>query len=71
MSEEHKSPSKAQLQKIVRDKISMDVHCMDANGTRYVGVLKWFDEDAFCLIDQDGDSVTISRRHILSYRQSR
>ncbi len=44
---------------------------MDANGTRYVGVLKWFDEDAFCLIDQDGDSVTISRRHILSYRQSR
>lgn len=64
-SHDGKQPSEAELQNFVRGKKKLEIFSVD--GSSYRGVLKWFDQDAFCLIKEDGGTITLLKRNILGY----
>lgn len=64
-SQDGKQPSVAELQNFIRSKQKLELIAID--GRSYEGVLKWFDNDAFCLTRDDGTSITLLKRNILGY----
>ncbi len=63
---EGKGPSVAELQKYIRSKTRLEFLC--AGGERFTGTLKWFDENAFSLIEEEESSITLLRSGVLGYR---
>lgn len=61
-----KGPSVAELQRIIRDK--RPVEMILVTGQKIRGALKWFDEQAYCIILDDGESITLLRSAVIGYR---
>ncbi|MBZ0188972.1 MAG: hypothetical protein K8F91_22195 [Candidatus Obscuribacterales bacterium] len=64
-SAEGKKPSVVQLQGYIRSKASLIFATVD--GSKYVGHLKWFDEHAFFLLLDSGESFTLNRTCVVGY----
>lgn len=63
---ENRGPSVAELQKFVREKNRVEF--LLVNGERLTGVLRWFDEHAFCLVEEGDQTVTLLRQAVVAYR---
>lgn len=63
---ENRGPSVAELQKFVREKKRIEF--LLVNGERLTGVLRWFDESAFCLVEGEDETVTLLRQAVMAYR---
>lgn len=61
-----KGPSVAELQKLIRDKRPIEIILL--TGQKIRGLLKWFDESAYCIILDDGESITLLRSAVIGYR---
>jgi hypothetical protein len=61
-----KGPSVAELQKLIRDKRPIEIILL--TGQKIRGLLKWFDETAYCIILDDGESITLLRSAVIGYR---
>ncbi len=61
-----KGPSVAELQRIIRDK--RPVEMILVTGQKIRGALKWFDEQAYCIVLDDGESITLLRSAVIGYR---
>ena len=61
-----KGPSVAELQRIIRDK--RPVEMILVTGQKIRGALKWFDEQAYCIILDDGETITLLRTAVIGYR---
>jgi hypothetical protein len=64
--QESKSPSVAELQKFVRDKVKLEF--LLSNGEKFVGTLRWFDDNCFSLIQEYEGPITLVRTSVLGYR---
>ena len=62
---EGKRPSQIELQNFIRNKQMLSFLLVDG-GTRE-GVLKWFDEKAFCIELSDGNSFTLLKGNVIGY----
>jgi len=67
-ADQNKGPSVAELQRHIRDKSKLEF--LLSNGDRLVGQLKWFDEEAFCVVPDGQQPITIFRVAVLAYRVS-
>lgn len=67
--QEKKTPSVAELQKFVRDKVKLEF--LLSNGDSYVGTLRWFDESSFSLIQEYEGPITILRSAVIGYRPAK
>ncbi len=61
-----KGPSTAELQKIIREK--RPVEMILVTGQKIRGGLKWFDEYAYCIVLDDGESITLLKTAVIGYR---
>lgn len=61
-----KGPSIAELQKLIRDKRTIEIILL--TGQKIRGFLKWFDESAYCIVLDDGESITLLRSAVIGYR---
>ena len=61
-----KGPSVAELQRFIRDKRTIEVILL--TGQKLKGVLKWFDEQAYCITMDDGESITLQKSAVIGYR---
>ncbi len=61
-----KGPSVAELQKLIRDTRPIEIILL--TGQKIRGLLKWFDETAYCIILDDGESITLLRSAVIGYR---
>ena len=61
-----KGPSVAELQKFIREKRIIEVILL--TGQKLKGVLKWFDEQAYRITMEDGESITLQRNAVIGYR---
>lgn len=68
MPSENKLPSISQIQKLVRDKTSVEFYCLDGKSSRFSGVIKWFDGEAVLLKQEDGGEITLWKHALLGYR---
>ncbi|HEY9718992.1 MAG TPA: hypothetical protein V6C69_16075 [Trichormus sp.] len=64
-AQEAKGPTVAELQRFIREKTNLEF--ILTNGDRERGTLKWFDEHAFC-VQQDNGTVTLLRSGVIGYR---
>lgn len=64
--QDHKLPSVAELQKFIREKVKVEF--ILTNSARFVGTLRWFDEDTYAITQDSGDHVTLLRSGVLCYR---
>lgn len=67
ISSENKAPSVAELQKYVRDKVLLEFLCVDGK-SKFTGSLRWFDEEAFNIKQEDGSTITLLRSAVVGYR---
>ena len=65
---ENKGPSVAELQRFIRDGTKLEF--LLNNGDRLVGKLRWFDEEAFSIVPEDQQPITILRMAVVAYRLS-
>lgn len=63
-----KGPSVAELQRFIREKRSVEIILL--TGQKLKGTLKWFDEQAYCITLEDGESITIQKSAVIGYRSS-
>lgn len=63
---ENKGPSIAELQRYIREQKQLEF--LLSNGDRLIGKLKWFDEQAFSVVTEGEDQITILRLAVLAYR---
>ena len=68
MTSENKPPSLSQVQKLIRDKATVEFLCLDGKSSRFVGVIKWFDGEAFLVKQEDGGEITLWKHALLGYR---
>jgi hypothetical protein len=61
-----KGPSVAELQRIIRDKRPVEMILL--TGQKIRGTLKWFDESAYCIVLDEGETITLLRSAIIGYR---
>ncbi len=61
-----KGPSIAELQHFVREQQKLEF--ILSNGDHLVGKLRWFDEQAFSVIQEGQEPITILRSSVLIYR---
>lgn len=61
-----KGPSVAELQRIIRDKRLVEMILL--TGQKIRGTLKWFDENAYCIVLDEGETITLLRSAIIGYR---
>lgn len=61
-----KGPSVAELQKLIRDRRPIEIILL--TGQKIRGLLKWFDETAYCIVLDDGESITLLRSAVIGYR---
>lgn len=66
-SAEHKGPSVAELQRFIREQARLEF--LLSNGDRLVGKLRWFDDQAFSVIPEGQQPITILRLSVVAYRQ--
>lgn len=66
--QEGKGPSIAELQRFIREQSKLEF--LLSNGDRLVGRLRWFDEQAFSVVPDGQEPITILRVAVLAYRQS-
>lgn len=64
--QESRSPSVAELQKFVRDKVKLEF--LLNNGEKFVGTLRWFDDSCFSLVQEYEGPITLLRASVLGYR---
>lgn len=64
--QESRSPSVAELQKFVRDKVKLEF--LLNNGEKFVGTLRWFDDSCFSLVQEYEGPITLLRTSVLGYR---
>jgi hypothetical protein len=64
----NKGPSVAELQRFVRDKAKIAFTLV--NGKQKVGLLRWFDESAFGIVDDKEKQITILRTAVMSYQKN-
>lgn len=67
-TQENKKPSVAELQKFIREKTALEFLSLDSKGSKYAGLLRWFDDDTFHIKSDDGSELTLLRSAILGYR---
>lgn len=65
MSTHGKLPSTVQLQEYIKNADILTVTTADGNS--HTGILRWFDEVAFCLDLADERRLTIMRSSIIGY----
>ena len=61
-----KGPSVAELQRIIRDKRQVEMILL--TGQKIRGALKWFDDQAYCIILDEGETITLLRSAVIGYR---
>jgi hypothetical protein len=61
-----KGPSVAELQRIIREKRLVEMILL--TGQKIRGTLKWFDEQAYCIVLDEGETITLLRTAIIGYR---
>jgi len=61
-----KGPSVAELQRIIREKRPVEMILL--TGQKIRGALKWFDEQAYCIMLDDHESITLLRSAVIGYR---
>jgi hypothetical protein len=64
----NKGPSVAELQRFLRDKTRISFSLV--NGKQKVGVLRWFDESAYGIVDDKEKPVTLLRTAVMSYQKN-
>lgn len=64
---DNRGPSIAELQRYVREQTLLIF--MLANGNELVGKLRWFDENAFQIVPDGEEPLTILRSAILGYQR--
>lgn len=64
--QESRSPSVAELQKFIRDKVKVEF--LLSNGEKFVGTLRWFDDSCFSLVLPQDGPITLVRSSVLGYR---
>lgn len=64
---DNRGPSIAELQRFVREKV--DVVIMLNTGESVTGKLRWFDENAFSLVQDGQQPFTILRSAVVGYRK--
>jgi hypothetical protein len=64
----NKGPSVAELQRHIREKSKLEF--LLSNGDRLVGRLRWFDDQAFSVVPDGQQPITILRVAVLAYRLS-
>lgn len=67
-SHEGKLPSIAELQRFVKDGERLTFKTVD--GGNYAGKLRWFDDNAFCLLMDNGE-FTLLKSNVIGYGVSR
>ncbi len=65
-SQENKGPSIAELQRFIRDKSKIEF--LLGNGDKYVGTLRWFDEQSFSILQDDDNPITLLKAGVIGYR---
>ena len=63
---DNKGPSTAELQRFIREQANLEF--LLTNGDRLVGRLRWFDEQAFSVIPDGQQPITILRIAVVAYR---
>ncbi len=63
---DNKGPSTAELQRFIREHVRLEF--LLSNGDRLIGRLRWFDEQAFSVIPEGQDPITILRLAVVAYR---
>lgn len=61
-----KGPSTAELQRLIRDRRLVEIILL--TGQKIRGTLKWFDEQAYCITLEDGETITLLRTAVIGYR---
>jgi len=61
-----KGPSVAELQRFIRDKVTLEL--LLNNGEKIYGKLRWFDHDAFSLMQDGQHPITVQRMAVVAYR---
>jgi hypothetical protein len=64
---DNRGPSIAELQRLIRDQSTMLF--VLSNGQRIVGKLRWFDENAFQILQEGQQPFTILRSAVLGYQK--
>ena len=64
-AQDAKGPSIAELQRLIREKTNLEF--ILNNGKKEHGTLKWFDEQGFCLQQENG-TITLLRNGVIGYR---
>ncbi len=64
--QESRSPSVAELQKFIREKVKLEF--LLSNGDKFVGTLRWFDDSCFSLVQEYEGAITLVRTSVLGYR---
>jgi sRNA-binding regulator protein Hfq len=67
-SQQNKGPSSAELQRYIREQKTIEF--LLSNGERLVGTIRWFDEQAFSVIQDGEQPFTILRSAVIGYRVS-
>ncbi|MFA7337975.1 MAG: hypothetical protein WC028_14405 [Candidatus Obscuribacterales bacterium] len=68
LTQDNKTPTTAELQKFIRELTVLEFFSLDGKGSKYIGALRWFDEEAFHIKQDDGSEMTLLRSAILGYR---
>lgn len=63
---DNRGPSVAELQRFIREKVRLEF--LLSNGDRLVGTLRWFDEQAFSVVPEGEQPLTVLRVAVLAYR---
>jgi hypothetical protein len=61
-----KGPSTAELQRYIREKKQIEIILL--TGQKIRGSMKWFDEYAYCVTMEDGETITLLRTAVIGYR---
>ena len=65
-TKELKRPSIAELQRLVRDKTRLEFHLV--NGKKLYGRIKWFDDQAISMVEDDDSTFTLLRPALVGYK---
>jgi hypothetical protein len=66
---ENKGPSIAELQRFVRDQTRLEFWLI--SGKTCLGVLRWFDEHCYSLLQDDGTPVTLVKTAVVGYKAAK
>ena len=67
ITQDNKTPTTAEFQRFIRVKTVLEFFSLDGKN-KYAGALRWFDEEAFHILHEDGSEMTLLRSAILGYK---